>query len=89
MHFNARLDLRPGASYKHAMKRILIANRGEVVLRIIRTARELGLETIVVYSEADKDMEYLAMADEAVRIGPEQSSRSYLNIEAIISAARA
>jgi acetyl-CoA carboxylase biotin carboxylase subunit len=69
------------------MKRILIANRGEVVLRIIRTARELGLETIVVYSEADAAMEYLALADEAVKIGPEQSSRSYLNIDAIISAA--
>lgn len=71
------------------MKRILIANRGEVVLRIIRTARELGLQTIVVYSEADRDMEYLSLADEAVSIGPEQSSRSYLNIDAIISAARA
>lgn len=71
------------------MKRILIANRGEVVLRVIRTARELGLETIVVYSEADKDMEYLNLADEAVKIGPEQPSKSYLNIDAIISAALA
>lgn len=69
------------------MKRILIANRGEVVLRVLRTARELGLETIVVYSEADKDMEYLNYADEAVQIGPEQPSKSYLNMDAIISAA--
>jgi len=69
------------------MKRILIANRGEVVLRVLRTAREMGLETIVVYSEADKDMEYIAMADEAIQIGPAQPSKSYLNIEAIISAA--
>lgn len=68
---------------------MLIANRGEVVLRIIRTAREIGLQTIVVYSEADKDMEYLWLADEAVKIGPEQASKSYLNMEAIISAALA
>jgi acetyl-CoA carboxylase biotin carboxylase subunit len=71
------------------MKRILVANRGEVVVRIIRTARELGLETIVVYSEADRDMEYLDLADEAVMIGPEQASRSYLNMDAILSAALA
>jgi len=89
MHRKARLDLSAGASYNHAMKRILIANRGEVVVRIMRTARELGLQTILVYSEADKDMEYLGLADEAVRIGPEQPSKSYLNIDAIISAALA
>ncbi|MDT8272490.1 MAG: biotin carboxylase N-terminal domain-containing protein, partial [Desulfomonilia bacterium] len=61
------------------MKRILIANRGEVVVRVLRTAREMGIETIVVYSEADKNMEYLELADEAVQIGPEQSTKSYLN----------
>lgn len=69
------------------MKRLLIANRGEVVLRVLRTAKEMGLETIAVYSEADRDMEYLSYADEAVQIGPAQPSKSYLNIEAIISAA--
>jgi acetyl-CoA carboxylase biotin carboxylase subunit len=69
------------------MKRLLIANRGEIVVRILRTAREMGLQTIVVYSEADRDMEYLKYADEAVQIGPAQPSKSYLNIEAIISAA--
>jgi acetyl-CoA carboxylase biotin carboxylase subunit len=69
------------------MKRLLIANRGEVVVRVLRTAREMGLETIVVYSEADRDMEYLSYADEAVQIGPAQPSKSYLNIESIISAA--
>lgn len=69
------------------MKRLLIANRGEIVVRILRTAKEMGLETIVVYSEADRDMEYLKYADEAVQIGPAQPSKSYLNIEAIISAA--
>ncbi|HQJ09236.1 MAG TPA: biotin carboxylase N-terminal domain-containing protein, partial [Deltaproteobacteria bacterium] len=69
------------------MKRLLIANRGEVVLRVLRTAKEMGLETIAVYSEADANMEYLSYADEAVQIGPAQPSKSYLNIEAIISAA--
>jgi acetyl-CoA carboxylase, biotin carboxylase subunit len=69
------------------MKRLLIANRGEVVLRVLRTAKEMGLETIVVYSEADRDMEYISYADEAIQIGPAQPSKSYLNIEAIISAA--
>ena len=83
------LTCRHGHHKTTVMKRILIANRGEVVLRVIRTARELGLETIVVYSEADKDMEYLSLADEAVMIGPEQPSKSYLNMEAIISAALA
>jgi acetyl-CoA carboxylase, biotin carboxylase subunit len=83
------LTCKQGRHKTTVMKRILIANRGEVVLRVIRTARELGLETIVVYSEADKDMEYLSLADEAVKIGPEQPSKSYLNIDAIISAALA
>ncbi len=69
------------------MKRLMIANRGEVVVRILRTAKEMGLETIVVFSEADKDMEYLNYADDAVQIGPAQSSKSYLNMDAIISAA--
>lgn len=69
------------------MKRLLIANRGEVVLRVLRTAREMGIETIVVFSEADKDMEYLGYADESVQIGPSQSSKSYLNVDAIIAAA--
>jgi len=69
------------------MKRLLIANRGEVVLRVLRTAREMGLQTIVVYSEADRDMEYISSADEAIQIGPAQATKSYLNIEAIISAA--
>lgn len=69
------------------MKRLMVANRGEVVLRVLRTAKEMGLETIVVYSEADKDMEYLKQADEAVKIGPAQPAKSYLNMDAIVSAA--
>ncbi|HEY9159887.1 MAG TPA: biotin carboxylase N-terminal domain-containing protein [Desulfomonilia bacterium] len=69
------------------MKRILIANRGEVALRIIRTARELGLETIVVFSEADRNMDYLNLADERVQIGPAYPAKSYLNMDAVIAAA--
>jgi acetyl-CoA carboxylase biotin carboxylase subunit len=68
-------------------KRILIANRGEIALRIIRACRELGVETVVVFSEADRGSAYLALADEAYCIGPAKSSESYLKIKNIISAA--
>ncbi|UCE46202.1 MAG: acetyl-CoA carboxylase biotin carboxylase subunit [Phycisphaerales bacterium] len=67
--------------------RILIANRGEIALRIIRACHELGVEAVAVYSEADKDAPYLELADEAVCIGPASSAKSYLNIPRIISAA--
>ena len=68
-------------------KKILIANRGEIALRIIRAARELGIETVAVYSDADNYSLHVEMADEAICIGPAKSSSSYLNIPAIISAA--
>jgi acetyl-CoA carboxylase biotin carboxylase subunit len=67
--------------------RILIANRGEIALRIIRACRELGIETVAVYSEADRDAPYLTLADEAVCIGPADCAESYLNIPHIISTA--
>jgi len=67
--------------------RILIANRGEIALRIIRACHELGVEAVAVYSEADKDAPYLRLADEAVCIGPPDCAESYLNIPRIISAA--
>jgi acetyl-CoA carboxylase biotin carboxylase subunit len=67
--------------------RILIANRGEIALRIIRACHELGIEAVVVYSEADKEAPYLKFADEAVCIGPADCAKSYLNIARIISAA--
>ena len=67
--------------------RILIANRGEIALRIIRACQELGIETVAVYSEADRDASYLRLADEAICIGPAAVADSYLNIPAIISAA--
>ena len=67
--------------------KILIANRGEIALRIIRACHELGIVAVVVYSEADKDAAYLQTADEKICIGPAQAGKSYLNIPAIISAA--
>jgi acetyl-CoA carboxylase, biotin carboxylase subunit len=66
---------------------VLIANRGEIALRVIEACRELGLQSIVAYSEADAGMPYLALADRAICIGPPESAKSYLNIAAIISAA--
>jgi acetyl-CoA carboxylase biotin carboxylase subunit len=69
------------------LSRILIANRGEIALRIIRACHELGIESVVVYSEADKDAPYLKLADEAICIGPPDAAQSYLNIPRIISAA--
>ena len=67
--------------------RILIANRGEIALRVIRACRELGIETVAVYSEADRDAPYLNLADEAVCIGPAKAVDSYLRIDRVISAA--
>ena len=67
--------------------RILVANRGEIALRVIRACRELGVQTVAVYSEADRDAAYLRYADEAICIGPAASAESYLNIPRIISAA--
>jgi acetyl-CoA carboxylase biotin carboxylase subunit len=69
-------------------KRILIANRGEIALRIIRAAREMGIETVAVFSDADKDSLHVKYADTAVNIGPALSRKSYLNMERIIAAAK-
>ncbi|MEW4527951.1 acetyl-CoA carboxylase biotin carboxylase subunit [Maioricimonas sp. JC845] len=68
-------------------QRILIANRGEIALRIIRACKELGIETVAVFSEADRGAHYLELADEAYCIGPASASESYLKIDRIISAA--
>ncbi len=67
--------------------RILIANRGEIALRIMRACRELGIQTVAVYSQEDADAAYLEMADDAICIGPGPATESYLNIPRIISAA--
>ena len=68
--------------------KVLIANRGEIAVRIIRTCRELGIPSVAVYSDADRDALHVEMADQAFRIGPAQASSSYLSIEAILGAAR-
>ncbi|HZR03715.1 MAG TPA: acetyl-CoA carboxylase biotin carboxylase subunit [Burkholderiales bacterium] len=68
-------------------EKILIANRGEIALRVQRACRELGIKTVAVHSEADSDAKYVRLADESVCIGPPPSAQSYLNIPAIISAA--
>jgi acetyl-CoA carboxylase biotin carboxylase subunit len=68
-------------------KRILIANRGEIALRIIRACRELGVETVAIFSEADRGAAYLQMADEAYCVGPPKAADSYLKIDRVISAA--
>src|SRR6266705_4892703 len=67
--------------------KILIANRGEIALRILRACRELGIQTAVVYSTADRDAAYLQLADQAICIGEGPPAESYLNIPRIISAA--
>ncbi|TXI21398.1 MAG: acetyl-CoA carboxylase biotin carboxylase subunit, partial [Roseateles sp.] len=67
-------------------KKILIANRGEIALRIQRACRELGIKSVVVYSEADRDAKYVRLADESVCIGPPPARDSYLNIPALIAA---
>ena len=69
------------------IQKVLIANRGEIALRILRACKELDIKTVAVYSTADKDLKHVRLADEAVCIGPHPSNESYLNVPAIISAA--
>lgn len=70
------------------IQKILIANRGEIVKRILRTCKQMGIQTVAVYSDADRDAAYLKEADEAVYIGKSAPIKSYLNIEALIGAVK-
>ena len=69
------------------LEKVVIANRGEIALRILRACKELGIRTVAVYSKPDRDLMHVRLADEAVCIGPASSTDSYLNIPALISAA--
>jgi acetyl-CoA carboxylase biotin carboxylase subunit len=83
----ARFSSVPKSGTNNMFEKILIANRGEIALRIQRACREMGIKTVVVHSEADADAKYVKLADESVCIGPASSTHSYLSIPAIISAA--
>ena len=69
-------------------KKILIANRGEIACRVIKTARKMGIKTVAVYSDADRDALHVEMADESVHIGPAPASESYLIIDKIVEACK-
>jgi propionyl-CoA carboxylase alpha chain len=70
-------------------KKILIANRGEIACRVIKTARRMGIKTVAVFSDADRDALHVDMADEAVHIGPAPAAQSYLLMDKIIEACKA
>src|SRR6202012_2176967 len=74
--------------YLSAMQKILVANRGEIAMRVMRTAKDMGIKTVAVYSEADRNMPFVRYADEAICIGPALSAQSYLRGEKIIAAAK-
>jgi propionyl-CoA carboxylase alpha chain len=84
----ARRDPRAAVPGPFVFKKILIANRGEIACRVIATARRMGIATVAVYSDADKDAPHVDMADEAVRIGPPPAAESYLLIESIVAACK-
>ena len=67
--------------------KVVIANRGEIALRVLRACRELGIKTVAVHSSADRDLKHVRLADESVCIGPPSPGESYLNIPAILTAA--
>ena len=70
------------------IRKLLVANRGEIACRIMRTCKRMGIATVAVYSDADRDALHVATADEAVHIGPAEAAGSYLNVDAILDAAK-
>src|SRR5207302_2863606 len=83
----ARADQRPSARRRLMFNRVLVANRGEIAVRVIRALHELGVEAVAIYSTADKDALHVQLADRAVRIGPPPAAESYLSIPSVIAAA--
>ncbi|WP_230201882.1 acetyl-CoA carboxylase biotin carboxylase subunit [Bacteroides neonati] len=81
-------EVNPGFKRKKKIRKVLIANRGEIALRVMRSCREMGIRTVAVFSEADRTAQHVMYADEAYPIGPAASKESYLNIEKIIEVAR-
>ena len=71
-----------------AIRKVLIANRGEIAIRVARTCREMGIRTVAVYSDADRAALHVRTCDEAIRVGPPPSRESYLSIENVLAAAR-
>ena len=77
------------SNHQHSIDKILVANRGEIALRIMRTCRDMGIPTVAVFSDADENAPFVHAADEAVRIGPAPSTESYLVADKIFAAAKA
>lgn len=86
---NAKVTKSGASPLYRRFNTLLIANRGEIACRVIRTARAMGLRTVAVYSEADADALHVALADDAVLLGPARARDSYLNIDRILEAAKA
>src|ERR671910_903987 len=84
----AKASAKPAAKSHPLFDKILIANRGEIACRVIRTARRMGIKTVAVYSEADADALHVREADEAVLIGPPPSAQSYLVVDRIVEACK-
>src|SRR5256884_9750171 len=82
------LPMNTTSTHKWPFQKVLIANRGEIAVRIIRACRELGLTSVAVFSDIDRNALHVRMADEAYHIGPSQASKSYLHIPTIIEAAK-